>query len=90
MSASIEEWAQRMADLMNSTGVHEGHELEQVGRCVYCSCGQRVQGRAPLAGHGSRWQVRLADGFVAYRGTEDACQERAVKHPGATAERSTA
>ena len=28
-------------------GRHEGHSLEQVGRCVYCSCGLRWQGRKP-------------------------------------------
>ena len=28
-------------------GRHEGHALKQVGRCVYCSCGLRWQGRIP-------------------------------------------
>jgi hypothetical protein len=33
------------AALLAGTGAHAGHTREQVGRCVYCSCGDRVQGR---------------------------------------------
>lgn len=79
--------------VLAGTGGHAGHTREQVGRCVYCSCGTRVQGSAtsPLAGRGSRgWQVRLVDGFVAYRGSESGCQEVAAKHAAATVERATA
>ncbi len=39
-----------LADLMEmveSKGKHEGHRLEQIGRCVYCSCGGRYQRRKP-------------------------------------------
>lgn len=34
-----------MAAMMQGTGQHEDHEQHQVGRCVVCSCGMRVQGR---------------------------------------------
>jgi hypothetical protein len=36
-----------LADMTQSKGAHEGHTLKQVGRCVYCSCGERYQGRLP-------------------------------------------
>lgn len=38
-----------VADLVNGTGEHESCTRQQVGRCVYCSCGQRFQGRLPKA-----------------------------------------
>lgn len=31
-------------EVATGSGRHEGHTLEQVGRCVYCSCGFRYQG----------------------------------------------
>lgn len=34
-----------LADLLRGTGEHAQHTRQQVGRCVYCSCGQRYQGR---------------------------------------------
>jgi len=37
-----------MVDMLTGTGIHVDHTREQIGRCVYCSCGARVQGR--LAG----------------------------------------
>jgi hypothetical protein len=45
--AEIAEWLKDLSDMMDGTGKHEGHTLTQVGRCVYCSCGQRVQGTIP-------------------------------------------
>ncbi len=43
----FEEALQDMADMMNGEGGHKDHTQEQVGRCVYCSCGMRVQGTLP-------------------------------------------
>jgi hypothetical protein len=40
--------AEHLIDLyavLTGTGEHAEHERSQVGRCVYCSCGLRVQGR---------------------------------------------
>jgi hypothetical protein len=34
-----------IAAMLESTGAHAGHTLTQVGRCVYCSCGKRIQGK---------------------------------------------
>ena len=28
---------------VNGTGPHAGHTREKIGRCLYCSCGERVQ-----------------------------------------------
>lgn len=36
---------QDLNDMLNGRGRHEGHARKQVGRCVYCSCGVRAQGR---------------------------------------------
>jgi hypothetical protein len=85
---TADEHMARLDDLLAGTGEHEGHTREQVGRCVYCSCGQRIQGRA-AAPPVRRWQVRLADGFVAYRGPEADAHTIADRHDGATVERST-
>lgn len=41
----IRAWLNDLDDMINSSGAHEGHTLNQVGRCVYCSCGKRFQGR---------------------------------------------
>lgn len=43
--SAIEDFFADLEEMVNSTGEHEGHSLEQVGRCVYCSCGKRFQGR---------------------------------------------
>ena len=32
-------------------GAHAEHKRRQVGRCVYCSCGKRAQGRMSKDGH---------------------------------------
>ena len=34
-----------MYEVLTGTGAHAEHERHQEGRCVYCSCGIRVQGR---------------------------------------------
>lgn len=31
--------------MITGTGRHAEHTRKQVGRCVYCSCGLRAQGR---------------------------------------------
>ena len=36
---------QDLNDMLNGEGRHEGHKRKQVGRCVYCECGVRAQGR---------------------------------------------
>ena len=36
-----------LEDMISGKGAHEGHQLKQVGRCVYCSCGGRYQGTLP-------------------------------------------
>lgn len=33
-----------LADVLAGTGKHADHERRQIGRCVVCSCGARVQG----------------------------------------------
>jgi hypothetical protein len=32
-------------EVLTGTGAHAEHEQRQAGRCVYCSCGKRIQGR---------------------------------------------
>lgn len=39
------EYLNQLDAILDGTGEHEGHQRRQVGRCVYCSCGVRVQGR---------------------------------------------
>ncbi len=39
------DYLKAMDDFLESKGDHEGHTLKQVGRCIYCSCGKRVQGK---------------------------------------------
>lgn len=49
---TVEQAAAALADLagvLDGTGAHAEHERKQVGRCVYCSCGARVQGRMETA-----------------------------------------
>ena len=43
--AAVEKWLEELNDVLESRGAHAGHTLQQVGRCVYCSCGYRFQGR---------------------------------------------
>jgi hypothetical protein len=38
----------QVEEAVKAEGRHAGHELEQVGRCVYCSCGFRI-GQARLS-----------------------------------------
>jgi|HubBroStandDraft_1064217.scaffolds.fasta_scaffold52120_3 hypothetical protein len=40
----ITAFLQELEEVMTSTGYHDGHQLTQVGRCVYCDCGYRYQG----------------------------------------------
>lgn len=45
---TAEDAAAALAELvgvLDGTGAHAEHERKQVGKCVYCSCGARVQGR---------------------------------------------
>jgi hypothetical protein len=49
VKAVEEDWLADVEEMFDSTGRHEGHVLSQVGRCVYCSCGKRVQGTLPKA-----------------------------------------
>ena len=44
---AIEAFLTELDDVFEHKGKHEGHTLSQVGRCVYCSCGFRYQGRLP-------------------------------------------
>jgi hypothetical protein len=44
---AVEDWLADVEEMFNHTGHHDGHTLSQVGRCVYCSCGKRVQGTIP-------------------------------------------
>ena len=44
---AIASFLEELVEVVESHGRHEGHTLEQVGRCVYCSCGFRYQGRKP-------------------------------------------
>jgi hypothetical protein len=41
----IVEALENIAGVLQGTGRHAEHTQEQVGRCVYCSCGERVQGK---------------------------------------------
>lgn len=34
-----------LTDMLNRQGRHADHSQEQLGRCVYCSCGLRAQGK---------------------------------------------
>lgn len=40
---ALNDWA----DMFYGEGAHAGHTQKQIGRCVSCSCGVRVQGRLP-------------------------------------------
>lgn len=43
--AHIAAWMIDAAEVLERTGAHSEHAQKQIGRCVYCSCGKRVQGR---------------------------------------------
>lgn len=81
----------RMRDLramVAGVGAHAGHTRRQIGRCVHCSCGARAQATLPGGTTGSTtatwWEVVLADGFVAWRGTDPVkAREVTDRHPGA-------
>lgn len=85
-------WLNNAADVLRGTGEHADHEREQVGRCVHCSCGVRVQGRMVGPPQGPmRWAVVAPDGFVCYLGTSrEAAEERAAARPGYRVERRRA
>lgn len=34
-----------LEDMLAGDGRHSDHERKQIGRCVYCSCGARAQGK---------------------------------------------
>lgn len=42
---AAQEFLQNAYDVLDGKGKHAEHEQKQVGRCVHCSCGARVQGR---------------------------------------------
>lgn len=44
LEAEVMKVLEDMIAVMEGTGKHAEHERKQVGRCVYCSCGARVQG----------------------------------------------
>lgn len=77
-----------MVATLAGTGRHADHVRTQVGRCVHCSCGARVQGRLPAgttdAGGAPVFEVVLPDGFVSYRtNSRELADDRARQHPGA-------
>jgi hypothetical protein len=37
-------------EVLTGTGAHAEHEQRQIGRCVFCTCGKRVQGRLKRRG----------------------------------------
>lgn len=45
--AYIDRMLQDVDDMIESVGAHTGHTRQQIGRCIYCSCGKRVQGWLP-------------------------------------------
>lgn len=47
--AAAQAFLGELVEVAGSVGRHEGHTLERVGRCVYCSCGYRYQGILPSA-----------------------------------------
>lgn len=52
--AAVRDWAAELGEVIGTTGRHEGHTLSQAGRCVYCSCGYRYQGKLPAGSDGAR------------------------------------
>ncbi len=45
---AVEDFFVQIEEAVRGEARHAGHELEQVGRCVYCSCGFRI-GQAKLS-----------------------------------------
>lgn len=41
----VTDYIQDLSDMLDGIGRHAGHIRTQVGRCVHCDCGARVQGR---------------------------------------------
>lgn len=39
------EFVNDIYEVLTGSGAHAEHEQRQIGRCVLCSCGVRVQGR---------------------------------------------
>ena len=82
-----------LMDVLAGTGRHADHSREQIGRCVHCSCGTRIQGRmAPGESAGAtpyRFEVILADGFVSYRRTDRKTAEAVAGRPTGASVRDT-
>lgn len=38
-------WVTDAHEVLTGTGAHAEHTRQQLGRCCFCSCGMRVQGR---------------------------------------------
>lgn len=86
------DWVKLMQDVLEGTGKHKGHTVRQIGRCVYCSCGDRVQVNGKLDIPPERqteaekfkfrtFGVELNDGFVCYKtDSEELANEVAKKH----------
>lgn len=94
---TVDELLADLQDVLDGTGRHAGHDRRLIGRCVWCSCGARVQLNGPppadltpttgLPGRARRWQVRLADGFICFvADTKWRAQQVADKHDGAAVE----
>jgi len=43
------EFVNDIYEVLAGIGEHAAHERSQVGRCVHCSCGLRIQGRMEAA-----------------------------------------
>lgn len=39
----IEQYLKDVDDMLKGKGEHSYHTQEKIGRCIYCSCGMRVQ-----------------------------------------------
>ncbi len=89
--ATVDEALADMADMLEGAGRHTDHTRRQAGRCAYCSCGMRAQGKAEnLAAPARpvfRYAVVLADGFEAWAGnSRTRAGEIAANHDGARVE----
>ena len=82
-------WMNDAYEVVQGSGAHADHTQQQIGRCVYCSCGERVQGQLPDGAQSQSfaYEVRLADGFVCYKGSHERALEIHCAHPGSTIER---
>lgn len=61
--AAVADFLGELVEVTESTGRHEGHSLSQVGRCVYCTCGFRYQGRTPAPGNSATFGRNLDPPF---------------------------